>query len=385
MNQGAYLDHNATTPLDMGVVDVMLPYLRQHHGNPSSLHSQGRLARHAIETAREQVASWLGVQPAQVIFTSGGTEANNLALSQIINHGVPRSLAVSAIEHASVLEMAERLHAWGAHLKIIPVDAQGRVTASGFESILAAARPQLVSVMYANNETGVIQDIATLAAKARERGVMFHTDAVQAAGKVALDFEALGVQLLTVSAHKIYGPKGVGALIVDRGLDVQAWQVGGGQEAGRRSGTENVAAIVGFGAAAELAAHEWRTRQDKSLKLRRYFEQRLAAHTEIKVFGADVERLPNTVFFAIPGIDGETLLMELDRAGIAVSSGSACDSRKIGPSHVLLAMGVGAEVARCSVRVSLGRDNTRADIDALMAVLEQQLQRLRAMSALSWA
>ncbi|MBI3771717.1 MAG: cysteine desulfurase [Gammaproteobacteria bacterium] len=385
MNLGAYLDHNATTPLDMGVVDVMLPYLRQHHGNPSSLHSQGRLARHAIETAREQVASWLGVQPAQVIFTSGGTEANNLALSQIINNGAPQSLAVSAIEHASVLEMAERLRAWGAHLEIIPVDAQGRVTASGFESILTAACPRLVSVMYANNETGVIQDIATFAAKAREHGVIFHTDAVQAAGKVALDFDALGVQLLTVSAHKIYGPKGVGALIVDRGLEVQAWQVGGGQEAGRRSGTESVAAIVGFGAAAELAARDWRTRHDKDLELRRYFEQRLAAHTEIKVFGADAERLPNTVFFAVPGIDGETLLMEFDRAGIAVSSGSACDSRKIGPSHVLLAMGVSAEVARCSVRVSLGRDNTRTDIDALMAVLEQQLQRLRTMSALSWA
>lgn len=385
MNQGAYLDHNATTPLDKGVVDVMLPYLRQHHGNPSSLHSQGRLARHAIETAREQVAAWLEVQPTQVIFTSGGTEANNLALSQGIHYGVAQSLAVSAIEHASVLEMGERLRAWGAHLEIIPVDAQGRVTTSGFESILAAARPQLVSVMYANNETGVIQDVAALADKARECGVIFHTDAVQAAGKMALNFEALGVQMLTVSAHKIYGPKGVGALIVDRGLDVQARQVGGGQEAGRRSGTENVAAIVGFGAAAELAARDWRTRQDKSLELRRYFEQRLAVHSEIKVFGAEAERLPNTVFFAVPGIDGETLLMEFDRAGIAVSSGSACDSRKIGPSHVLLAMGVSAEVARCSVRVSLGRDNTRADIDALMAVLEQQLQRLRTMSALSWA
>lgn len=385
MNLGAYLDHNATTPLDMGVVDVMLPFLRQHHGNPSSLHSQGRLARHAIETAREQVAFWLGVQPAQVIFTSGGTEANNLALSQIVNHGAPQSLAVSAIEHASVLEMAERLRTWGMRLEIIPVDAQGRVTTSSFESILTTARPQLVSVMYANNETGVIQDIAAFAAKAREHDVIFHTDAVQAAGKVALNFDALGVQLLTVSAHKIYGPKGVGALIVDRGFEVRAWQIGGGQEAGRRSGTENVAAIVGFGVAAELAAREWRTRQDKSLELRRYFEQRLAAYTEIKVFGADVERLPNTVFFAVPGIDGETLLMECDRAGIAVSSGSACDSRKIGPSHVLLAMGVSAEVARCSVRVSLGRDNTRADIDALMAVLEQQLQRLRTMSALSWA
>jgi cysteine desulfurase len=385
MNLGAYFDHNATTPLDMGVVDVMLPYLRQHHGNPSSLHSQGRLARHAIETAREQVAFWLGAQPSQVIFTSGGTEANNLALSQTINNGVPQSLAVSAIEHASVLEMAERLRAWGARLEIIPVDIHGRVTATAFESILAPARPQLVSVMYANNETGVIQDVVALAAKARDYGVLFHTDAVQAAGKVALNFEALGVQLLTVSAHKIYGPKGVGALIVDRGLEVQAWQVGGGQEAGRRSGTENVAAIVGFGAAAELAVRDWSARQNKNLELRRYFEQRLAAHTEINVFGAEVERLPNTVFFSVPGIDGETLLMEFDRAGIAVSSGSACDSRKIGPSHVLLAMGVSVEVARCSVRVSLGKDNTRAEIDAFMVVLEQQLQRLRTMSALSWA
>lgn len=364
---------------------MMLPYLRQHHGNPSSLHSKGRLARHAIETAREQVASWLGVQPGQVVFTSGGTEANNLALSQAIVKGAPQSFAVSAIEHASVLEMAERLRGWGARLEIIPVDAQGRVTAGDFESILAAARPQWVSVMYANNETGVIQDVATLAALARERGAIFHTDAVQAAGKIALDFGVLGAQLLTVSAHKIYGPKGVGALIVDRSLDVQPWLVGGGQESGRRSGTENVAAIVGFGAAAELAAREWQARCAQSLELRHYLEQRLAAHTEVQVFGADAERLPNTVFFAVPGIDGETLLMEFDRAGIAVSSGSACDSRKLGPSHVLLAMGVSTEVARCSVRVSLGRDNTRADIDALMAVLEQQLQRLRTMSALSWA
>ncbi len=380
-----YLDNNATTPLDERVLAAMSPYLMDHFGNASSIHRRGRVARQALEAAREQVAQLVNVHPSQVIFTSGGTEANNLALSCIRGPRVgPYRLAISRVEHPSVLVAAAQLAEEGAETELIAVDEQGCVGPAEIGVVLAN-RPHLVSVMMANNETGVLQDISTLAALTQERGVLFHTDAVQAAGKIAIDFDRLGVQLLTLSAHKLYGPKGVGALIVDSKLDVRPMLVGGGQERGLRSGTENVAAIVGFGMAAELAIAERERRSGQSVALRGYLEERLRRMPEVTVFGHDAERLPNTVCLAIPGIDGETLLMELDRAGIEVSSGSACDSHKAQASHVLLAMGVDEEIARCAIRVSIGRDNTQDDIDTLVLMLKQQIQMLRTVSSLAWA
>lgn len=376
-----YLDHNATTPVDSRVVEAMLPYLQEHYGNPSSLYRCGRLARQAMETAREQVAQLVNAHPAQVIFTGGGSEANNLAIRGAVS-GV-RRLAVSAVEHASVLESARAVARQGGELHLVEADGCGRVTADGMAQALAL-RPQLVSVMTANNETGVIQDIQPLAAQAGAQGVLFHTDAVQAAGKMDLDFRAMGVQLMTLSAHKLYGPKGVGALICDSRVELTPQVVGGGQEHGYRSGTENVAAIVGFGKAAELARSELMMRQLHLGGLRQSLEQQLGQMGDVVIFARQAQRLTNTVFLAIPGIDGEALLMGLDRVGIEVSSGSACDSQKIGPSHVLLAMGVDESIARCAIRISFGRDNSEADVTALVAALKQQTGALQSASLLAW-
>ncbi len=378
-----YLDHNATTPLDGRVLEAMLPFLREHHGNPNSLHASGQLARRAIEQAREQVAALAGAHPSQVVFTSGGTEANNLALAGVLEAlGKGARLAVSAVEHPSVLEMARRLEGCGFALSLLPVDGQGRVEP---ETRLPKGGAGLVSVMMANNETGVIQPVEALAARARERGWLFHTDAVQAAGKMALDFHRLGADLMTLSAHKIHGPKGIGALVVGAGVDLVPQLVGGGQEKGRRSGTENVAAIVGFGRAAELALQEREARAARMLALRQRLEAALEGIEGATLFGREAPRLPNTLFFAVPGIDGETLLLALDRAGIELSSGAACDSNKDRASHVLLAMGVAPELARCALRVSLGRDNTEDDIDHFVSVLQREIHTLRSMASLAWA
>lgn len=378
----AYLDHNATTPLDKRVLDAMLPYLTDQYGNPSAVYRRGRVVRQAIETAREQVAQLVGAHASQVIFTSGGTEANNLALK-----GLPgvRSVAVSAVEHASVLEPArqlrQRYEVWE-----IPVDPMGVVSAETLRTrVEEMSKPMLVSVMLANNETGVVQDVAALVESVKGKDVIFHTDAVQAAGKIPVDFSALGVQMMTLSSHKLYGPKGVGVLIIDRSLDLQPELVGGGQEKGMRSGTENVAAIVGFGRAAELAAAELQQRHEYLLGLRQSLEQRLTLVEGIEIFAKQAERLPNTVFLAIPGIDGEALLMEMDRADIAVSSGSACDSSKTAPSHTLTAMGVEEQLARCAVRVSFGMQNTEADIERFFTVIKKQVDMLRSSAVLAWA
>lgn len=376
-----YLDHNASTPLDERVLDEMMPYLRTHHGNPSSVYREGRLARQAIETARQQVAQLVNAHPSQVVFTSGGTEANNLALKGAIVS--PRCVAVSAVEHASVLAPAQQLAIEACQLVRIEVDKDGLVAEETLSRALASA-PDLVSIMLANNETGVIQDVARWAEMVASAGALFHTDAVQAAGKVEVDFTALGVQLLSLSSHKLHGPKGVGALVFDKRIELAAQMVGGGQEAGYRSGTENVAAIVGFGKAAELARLELQSRCSIMMALKRKLLQQLSQIEAVVVFADQAECLPNTVFLAVPGIDGETLLMEMDRAGIAVSSGSACDSQKSGASHTLLAMGIDEELARCAVRVSIGKDNTDQDIDAFMSVMVQQIKALQENSMLAW-
>lgn len=370
-----YLDHNASTPLDERVAEAMLACQRATPANPSSLHRPGRAARACIDRAREQVAALVGAHPAQVIFTSGGTEANNLALHAVAAGREPGRLLASAVEHASLLDAARHWHRRGWRLETLAVDDQGRVRTDALRRALGAD-VRLVSVMAANNETGTVQDIGALAGIARAEGALFHTDAVQAAGKLALDFAAAGAQLISLSAHKLYGPKGVGALVYDKALELAPLLRGGGQEKGLRAGTENVAGIVGFGVAAELALARLDERRAHSRRLRERFEAALAPLPRVHLFAQQAERLPNTVQLAIDGIDGETLLMQLDKAGIAVSSGSACASGRTEPSHVLTAMGVAPEQARGAIRVSFGKDNTEADVDALLAALRQQIDWL---------
>jgi len=375
-----YLDHNATTPLDERVLAAMMPYLQKHYGNPSSSHRWGRAARKAIDDAREQVAALVNADPSQVIFTSGGTEANNLALKGVASRQSPDSIAVSAIEHASVLETAHALERGGWQLDIIDVDAAGQVTAETLNDALNG-QTRLVSIMLANNESGVIQDIAEIGEAVHQAGALMHTDAVQAAGKIDVDFIKYNVDLMTLSSHKIYGPKGAGALIFNRTSDLQPLQNGGSHEKGLRAGTENVPGIVGFGKAAELAAQELDARTAHLTGLREQLETRLKMIPGMVIFSGAARRLPNTVFMAVPGIDGGTLLAELDRVGIAVSSGSACSSADPEVSHVLLAMGVDRNLARCAVRLSPGMPTTAADIDEFMGVLQGKVNTLLNMPA----
>jgi len=370
-----YLDYNAGTPLAPRVLAAMSECLSGMPGNPSSTHQFGRAARARLDRAREQVAALVGAHASQVIFTSGGTEANNLALHAVTAGRTPGHLAVSAIEHPSVLEAARALQKSGWRLDLIEPDGNGRITVEALRRVLKPDT-RLVSVMLANNETGVIQPIAELAACARAAGAVMHTDAVQAAGKVPVDFEATGAQLMTLSAHKLYGPKGAGALIVDKALELEPLLYGGGQERGLRAGTENIAAIVGFGVAAELAGEAREAEAVRQAELRDYLQAGLKSHAQITVFAESTQRLPNTLQFAVAGLDGETLLMQLDKAGIAVSSGSACASGKSEPSHVLLAMGVDPELARGAVRVSLGRETTRQDIDTLLGAIAEKIEWL---------
>lgn len=379
-----YLDHNATTPLDERVLEAMLPWLAGAYGNPSSAHALGRAARAALEQAREQVAALAGAHPSQVVFTSGGTEANNAALKGVAARMPASRLAVSAVEHASVQQPAAALARAGWTVATIPVTDQGEVTA---QAVSAALRDgaRLVSVMWANNETGVVNDMAAIAAAVRAAGAMLHTDAVQALGKLPVDFTASGAHLMSMSAHKLNGPKGVGALLLDKAVDMEPLLHGGGQEKGRRGGTENLAGIVGFGRAAELAQAELAARSSRMSALRQRLEQGLAMQVpQALVFAAQAPRLPNTVFLALPGMEGETLLLELDRLGLALSSGAACGSGYSEPSHVLRAMGVSAEIARCAVRVSLGAGNTEHDVDTLIAALRTQAARLQTLAATAW-
>jgi len=363
----------------------MTPYLRDHYANPSSIHTPGRLVRTAVEQAREQVAALVNAHPSQVVFTSGGTEANNLALAGVMAQYPGQRLAVSAVEHASVLAPARALAGQGWALDILSVDEQGRVSPEALEKAMTP-QTRLVSVMVANNETGAIQDTATLGAVAQRGGALFHCDAVQAAGKLTVDFETAGAQLMTLSGHKLYGPKGVGALIVASGVALRPVLHGGGQERGLRGGTENVAGIVGFGLAAELARSEWPERTAHCRQLRDHFERRLAVElSEITVVAARAERLANTAMVLVPGIDGETLLMQLDQAGIAVSSGSACSAGSTEASHVLVAMGMAGEAGRSAIRISFGRDNTLTEVDALVDALAALLKQLRGLSLTGWA
>lgn len=373
-----YLDHNATTHLDPRVLEAMMPYLSGPAANASSLHRYGRLARDAVEAARAQVAQLIGAQPGEIVWTSGGTEANNLALKGTTLGAPPARLLYGATDHPAVMEAAESLREQGWGVEPVAVDHDGLVDRPAFEAQLAHGRVRLVSVMRANNETGVIQDLARLAPRVHAAGAWLHVDAVQAAGKITVDMDALGADLLSVSSHKIYGPKGIGALAVKPQVELRPLLHGGAQERGLRGGTENVAAIAGFGAAAQLALAELDARAARALALRERLEAGLRAIAGVVIFGAGApQRLPNTLQFALAGYEGEALLMQLDRKGIAVSSGSACASGSGAPSHVLMAMGYDAATAKGAVRVSLGKDNTADEIDRLLAVL-QEIARTRA-------
>lgn len=371
-----YLDNNATTAMPEQVVEAMLPYLTQATGNPSSVHRYGRYSRAAIEQARIQVASLVNAQPSQVVFTSGGTEANNIAILGMTKNWPAGHIAVSAIEHPSVLEPAKSLKTSGWDVDLIGVDQNGVVTKSHFNKALCE-QSRLVSVMMANNETGVLQDIAELAKITADRGICFHTDASQAAGKIKIDLGQCPVQLLTLSSHKMYGPRGAGALIIDKSIEVQPVMYGGGQEKKLRSGTENIAAIVGFGMAAEMAKNELESRAENLQTMRDQLEAGLEKVVAVTIFAKDANRLPNTTLFAVEGIEGDALLMLLDKKGFAVSSGSACHSSKTEASHVLKAMAVDDRLGSGAIRVSLGIQNTAQEVTDFLAALNEILQTLR--------
>ena len=376
-----YFDHNATTQIDARVLDAMLPWMRAQSGNPSSRHQFGRAAREAVAQAREQVARACGAQASQVVFTASGTEANNLAIKGLADYVPQGQILSSAVEHPCVTRSAMAMRALGHTSNSIPVDSDGKVDRAELKAQLSQAT-SLVSVMLANNETGVLQDVAELAEIARAHGSMMHTDAVQALGKIAINFNDLNVHAMTVSSHKLHGPQGAAALILDKRVDIQPLLHGGGQERGLRSGTENVAAIVGFGLACELASQQLADYQSHTLNLRTQLEKGLAA-MNASIFGAQSIRLSNTSFFAMDGIEGETLVVALDRKGFAVASGSACSSDSTEPSAVLLAMGVQEELARGAVRVSLGTQNSAQQVADFLQHLQQEILRLKQLSAMA--
>jgi cysteine desulfurase len=379
-----YFDHNATTALDNRILDAMLPWLSNQTGNPTSRHIFGRSARDAIEHARAQVAEACGAYTSQVVFTSCGTEANNFAVKGITAIKLAsnaQQILTSAIEHPCVSRPAIAMQQHGYINQKIVVDADGKIDLEKFKLQLKTPTG-LVSVMLANNETGVIQELNTITEAARNAGSFVHTDAVQALGKIDLNFTDLNVNAMTISSHKIHGPQGAAALILDKKLDIQPLLHGGGQEKGLRSGTENVAAIVGFGAACELAILNKTNFTVQTTALRDQLEQGLKA-LNVSIFGNKVARIPNTCFFAIDGIEGETLVMALDRKGYAVASGSACSSDSTEPSHVLLAMGVAADLARGAVRVSFGAHNTASQVTDFLATLSNEILRLKQMSAIA--
>jgi cysteine desulfurase len=377
-----YLDSNATTAVTPAVLEAMLPWLAERSGNPSSRHSAGRAARDAVDRARQQVAAAVGAHETEIIFTSGGSEANNLFLRGLSDAG--GVIAAGATEHPSVREPIRLLGRQGMRAVEIPVDVEGRIDRVAYRKVLDQ-RPRFLSVMIANNETGVIEDVASLAAEVRAPRTWFHSDAVQALGKIPLSFRDLndaGVHALSLSAHKLGGPKGVGALVMDKRLPLLPLIVGGGQERGLRSGTENVAAIVGFATACTEATADLADSTRRLASLRDNLEAGLV-ELGATIFGHHASRLPNTSFFALPDLDGETLVGKLDRAGFAVASGSACSSSQPGPSHVLLAMGVSPQLAQGAVRVSLGRQTTADDVSRFLTALAETSFQLKRLAALA--
>ncbi len=376
-----YLDHTATTPMDPRVLEAMLPYFSDTFGNASSVHAFGREARQALERAREVIARAIGAEPGEMLFTSGGTESDNAAIRGVaLAHRAKRRILTTRAEHHAVLESCEALRQEGWDVLTLPVDATGAVDPG---AIRGAVNPEtaLISVMHANNEVGTVSRIDEIAAIARAAGVPLHTDAVQSLGKIPVNVHDLGVDLLSLSAHKIYGPKGIGALYIRKGTALERILHGGGQERGRRPGTENVALAVGFGRAVELAEQEREKESDRLRGLRDALEARLRElFPDMIVNGDPSRRLPHVLSISFDSskrtLQGEMLLVNMDLAGIAASSGSACTSGSIQPSHVLLAMGRDVATARATLRFSFGRSNTLEDVSDVAEALRTVVERM---------
>jgi len=381
-----YFDHNATTPVHPAVLEAMLPYLAAEFGNPSSAHRFGQRARQAIEGARESLAALIGARPSEIVFTSGGTEADNTAIFGIVEHalreqrnagGAPLHLITTAIEHDAILNACHALKHRGVSVTYVPVERTGIVSP---EAIREAIRPEtvLISVMYANNEIGTLQPIEEIGRIAAAARIRFHCDAVQAAGKVPVNVNGLGVDLLSLSAHKFGGPKGAGALFVRRSVEIDPLLHGGPNERGRRAGTENVAAIVGLGKACEIACGDLAETAARISELRGRLENGLlAAIPGARINGDSMRRVPNTSNLMFPGAESESLIIALDLAGLACSAGAACSSGAVEPSHVLTAIGLSSAEARASVRLSLGRTTTSEEIDAALELIPAAVARQR--------
>jgi cysteine desulfurase len=384
MDKRVYLDYNATTPVEPEVLDAMLPYFSGDYGNAASIHTTGQKARSAVETAREQVAALIGAQPQEIVFTSGGTESDNHAIFGVFDPAEygGKNLICSVIEHEAVLNTCQSLASRGVNVPYLLVDRDGRVDPEDLRNMLDA-RPDtvLLTVMHANNELGTVQPLQELGELAMEADVYFHTDAVQSAGKLPIDVNALQVDLLSLSGHKVYGPKGVGALYVRSGTTLRQFFYGGHHQRGFRPGTENVAGIVGFGTAAEVARKSLPTDAMRVGGLRDDLERGLLQRVpESRVNASTAVRTPNTTNILFPGVDGEALLIALDLKGISCSTGSACSSGAVEPSHVLTAIGLSTEEARSSLRFSLGRHTTRDEIDFALLVIPETVERLREIS-----
>jgi len=380
-----YLDYNSTTPVDRAVLEAMLPYFADSFGNASSIHSAGQRGRAAVDAARESVAALIGAKPAEIVFTSGGTEADNLALfgSVAASNQTRKHIITTAIEHHAVLNAAQALAKQGVEVTFVPVGASGIVDP---EDIRRALRPEsiLISVMHANNEIGTIQPIEEIGRIAAEADVYFHSDAVQSAGKLPLDVNRLGVDFLSLSAHKIYGPKGVGALYVRAGTPLEPQFYGGHHERDQRPGTENVPGIVGLGNAAELANENLTGDVLQLAILRDRLERALVGSLpSVRINGDAKWRIPNTTNLAFAGASGESLVIALDLQGVACSTGAACSSGAVEPSHVLLAIGLSPDDARSSLRFSLGRTTTSDEIESAIEIIPAAVERLRALSPLS--
>ena len=386
-----YMDHSATTPVRPEVLCAMLPYFTSDFGNPSSIYTIGQEARKAVDDARERIARILGARMSEIVFTSGGTESDNAALKGVAFalRALGKHIITTTIEHHAVLHTCYQLEQFGFDITYLPVNEHGLVSP---QDVVDAITDEtiLVSVMMANNEIGTIQPIAeiTRLAKAeanrRNRTLIVHTDAVQAAGFLDINARSLGVDLLSLSAHKIYGPKGVGLLYVKRGTPFEEQNAGGGQERQRRSGTENVPSIVGFGEALHLAVSEREETSEHCILLREKLTRGIFDTIEgVRLNGHPKHRLPNNLNISIEGVEGEPVLLGLDFAGVCASSGSACSSASLEPSHVLLAIGLTAEMAQSSLRITLGRDNTEEDVDYLLSILPDMVSKLRSMPSLS--
>ena len=377
-----YLDHAATTSCRKEVIEAMMPYLAEKFGNPSSIHAFGRETRNALDESRARVASAIGADPSEVIFTSGGTESDNTAIKGVAlaNQKKGNHIITSSVEHHAVLNSCEDLRKSGFEVTLLPVDSYGMVNPEDVKKAITD-KTILISVMHANNEVGTIEPIDEIAKIAWEAGIYFHTDAIQTIGNLPVNVRDLGVDILSLSGHKFYGPKGIGALYVRKGVRFRPYMSGGAQERGRRAGTENVPAIVGLAKAIELASQEQPEYAARLTSLRNMLiEGIMNTIPEVTLTGHPSERLPGNASFCFKFIEGESILLNLDLEGIAGSSGSACTSGALEPSHVLLAMGIPHELAHGSLRLTLGRDNTEEDVKYVLDVLPKIVEKLRAMS-----